>query len=109
MLDAAQLNGELLTVIGSDRQWERMKIITLAAPTRRKGTIKFSASLKQVRVVETQTVALRRTSLAKGKGKTNGGRQTGREASEAEKKKSLAAKLNDKAFGAISGMILGEN
>lgn len=109
MLDAAQLDGELLTVIGPDRQWERMKIVTLSAPTRRKGTIKFTASLKQVRVVETQTVAVRRTTLPKGKGKNNGGRQTGREASAGEKKKSLAAKLNDKTFDAISGMILGDN
>lgn len=108
MLDAAQLDGELLTVVGPDRTWDNMKIVTLAAPTRRKGTIKFTASLKQVRLVETQTVAVRRTNLNKGKGKQNGGRQTGPNATTAERKKSLAAKLNDRAFEGISNMILGD-
>jgi hypothetical protein len=107
-MEAAQLGGELLTVVTPDKQWERLKIVTLSAPVRRKGTINFSASLKQVQVVETQTVAVKRTNLAKGKGKTNGGRQTGRDATPAEKRKSLAAKLNDKAFDAVSNMILGK-
>lgn len=59
--------------------------------------VRFSATLREVRIVDSQTVAIK-TTVTKAKPKIDGGKQTADKATEAEKKKSLLKHL----VGAIS-------
>lgn len=107
-LEGAQLAGELLTVLAPDKAWSNMLITSLSAPKGANGSIQFSASLKQIQLATSQTVAIARAKTVKASPRVDGGRQTGSDATAPEKRKSLAARLNDGAFDGVTKLILGD-
>lgn len=65
-----------------------------------KGTVKFSIAFQHVILVDSQTVPVKLTKVAKAQPKSTGGKQGGENATEQEKRKSFAAQ----AFDTVSNL-----
>lgn len=98
--------GEPITIVTSLREYTRMVMTSLDFPRDAKmgGALRFTASFKQVKVVQTQTVAIRTvTKTPRGKPKEAGGKKAGDPAPEPVQKKSILYNLKENVSGFFGG------
>jgi hypothetical protein len=92
-----QLAATLFEVRTGIERYQNMAIKSMS-PMRNKdtkGAVKFSIAFQRVTLVDSQTVPVKITKVRKAQGKVTGGKQTGENASEQEKRKSFAATAVD--------------
>ena len=94
--------GTLFEVHTGIKVYSNMLIQDLSAPRDKSiaGAVRFSATLREVRLVESQVVPIK-TSTTKAKPKTDGGKQTGKTATEQEKKKTILWSTLEKVSDAL--------
>lgn len=76
-LQTMQTNGTLIQVLTTPKTYDNMVITDISAPRDKdsKGAIKFSLSLKQIRVVQTQQIIIPKAKSNSGKKAVNSGKQ----------------------------------
>lgn len=97
-LEALQASGTPIEVRTSLKTYERMVLKGLSAPQDKatKGAVKFSASLHEVRFVDTVLVPVEVTRVNAAKSERDMGTQTTTPATEAERDKSILLNIIDK-------------
>lgn len=102
--------GELLDIEAPGEAWRGYVIASLQATTTKdvSASVRFTLSLRQIRVVRSSVVALQRTTVRKAQAVVAAGKQAGEEPTSAERSKSLLVKLIDSDLGGqIQQRILG--
>lgn len=96
-LEAYELAGTLLRVDTKGRSYSNLVLQQLSRTTDKTGidAIHFTATLKEIRIISSQTVALVNTKVNAAKGKTDTGKQATAEATPAERRASVLANLDD--------------
>lgn len=101
-LEALRDAGTLFEVHTGLRVYERMLIQDLQSTRDRSiaGAVRFTATMREIRIVESGTVAIRAV-VPRAKPKVDTGPQTGTPASDAEKRKSVLLNVAEKVSNAL--------
>lgn len=96
-LEGFELAGTLLRVDTQGKSYSNLVIQALQRSSDKDSAdaIKFMATLKEIRIISSQTVALTRTNLRAAKSKSDLGKQSGTPATPAERRASVLAHLAD--------------
>lgn len=99
--------GVLVTVYTGIKKYENMLLQSIDMPRDKslKAGLRLTLTFKETRIVETQKVTITKAKERKGEKAKKDGPQTGKEAGEEKKKKSLAIKVSDSAYEALKKVL----